>query len=173
MATARRETRRGEDRTDSRERLTARDRFCKGDILKDHETQESRPRRDALADLEARIDAAIEEVRPKLKKAFEELDARVDSAIQDLKPRVDEAMDDVRPRVDRFVTDIQPRLDGVLQKVQAKIAELRTELEERAHRSSAEPLATLPRPSDGTEPSGTPGATDGQDAGTGPGGTPG
>lgn len=109
-------------------------------------TQGPKPRRDPLGDLEARIDAAIEEVRPKFRKAFDELEARVDSAVKDLKPRVDEAMDDVRPRVDSFLADAQPRLDGLLQKIQSKIAELRKELEDRAARSEAKrDVTALPR----------------------------
>lgn len=108
--------------------------------------QGPKPRRDPLADLEARIDAAIEEVRPKFRKAFDELEARVDSAVKDLKPRVDEAMDDVRPRVDSFLADAQPRLDGLLQKIQSKIAELRKDLEDRAARSEAQrDVTALPR----------------------------
>ena len=124
--------------------------------------REQRSRRDALADLEARIDAAIEEVRPKVKRAMEELDARVDAAVADLRPRVESAMEDVRPRVDRFLADIQPRLDSALQRMQAKIAELRTDLEARAGRGEkSEPAGALP-PSGGTraEPGEAPGAPD-------------
>ena len=107
--------------------------------------EEQQSRRDVLADLEARIDAAIEEVRPKVRRAMEELDARVDAAVSDLRPRVESAMEDVKPRVDRFIADIQPRLDSALQRIQAKIAELRKELEERAeHQGRKEPAGALP-----------------------------
>lgn len=122
--------------------------------MTEHQNQDRQPRRDVLADLEARIDAAVEEARPKLKRAFEELEARVDAAVKEVRPRVDEAMDDVRPRVDRLVADAQPRLDSVLQKIQAKIAELRKDLEDRAARTGREQdpdetnATALPRPDD-------------------------
>jgi len=135
----------------------------------DERNQDKPPRRDPLGDLEARIDAAIEEVRPKFKKAFDELEARVDSAVKELKPRVDEAMDDVRPRVDSFIADAQPRLDGLLQTIQSKIAELRKDLEDRAARSEAKrDVTALPRtPEDEGDAAGNePGAPSG---GTGPG----
>lgn len=115
------------------------------------ESQDERnTRRDPLADLEARIDAAIEEVRPKVRKAMEELDARVDAAVSELRPRVENAMDDVRPRVDRFLAEVQPRLDSALERIQARIAELRKDLEERAARREQEtaPVASLPRSGD-------------------------
>lgn len=108
--------------------------------------QEPRRGRDPLADLEARVDAAIEEVRPKMKRALEELDARVDAAMREIRPRVESAVDDVRPRVERFIADIQPRLDSVLQRIEARIADLRKDLETRAAgpERSGTPVA-LPR----------------------------
>jgi chromosome segregation ATPase len=115
--------------------------------------EEQRSRRDVLADLEARIDAAIEEVRPKVRRAMEELDARVDAAVSELRPRVESAMEDVKPRVDRFIADLQPRLDSALERIQAKIAELRQDLEERAeHRGPSEPAGALPPVGDATAP---------------------
>ncbi len=133
--------------------------------MDEQQNHEKRPRRDVLADLEARIDAAIEEARPKFRKAFEELDARVDSAVKELRPRVDDAMEDVKPRVDRFLADVQPRLDGLLQKVQAKIAELRKELEQRAARSETgdHDVVALPRTGETTETTAT--AEGGSDTG--------
>lgn len=97
-----------------------------------------RQKRDPLKDLEARIESAIEEVRPKVKRALEELDTRVDAAVKELRPRVDSAMEDVKPKVDRFVADIQPRLDAALERIQARIAEFRRDLEERAARGEGE-----------------------------------
>jgi tetrahydromethanopterin S-methyltransferase subunit G len=117
--------------------------------------------RDALADLERRVDAAIEEVRPKVKRALEELDARVDAAMTEIRPRLDEAMEEVRPRVDRFLTDVQPRLDSILHRLEARIAELRKDLEARAAREEpGEPAGTLPP----AEPSPGPGAPEGGEA---------
>lgn len=118
-------------------------------------------RRDPLADLEARVDAAIDEVRPKMKRALEELDARVDAAMAEIRPRVEGAMEDVRPRVDKFLTDVQPRLDSVLRRVETRIAELRRDLENRAARpDNVEPVGTLPPTSDPADTSsdGPPGA---------------
>lgn len=133
--------------------------------MTEHQNQDQPSRRDILGDLESRIDAAIEEARPKLKKAFEELDARVDSAVRELRPRVDDAMEDVKPRVDRFVADVQPRLDGLLRRVESKIAEIRRDLENRAARGDAPDAVALPRTHDSTA---TPGETGSTEAGTGP-----
>jgi ElaB/YqjD/DUF883 family membrane-anchored ribosome-binding protein len=127
-------------------------------------------RRDPLAELEARIDAAIEEARPRVKRALEDLDARVDAAMTEIRPRVDNAMDEVRPRVDKFITDVQPRLDSVLRRVEAKIGEMRRDLEERARREQgAGPAGTLPpvEPPSGAEGE-APGS--GDDPPSGPGG---
>ena len=116
-------------------------------------------KRDPLGDLEARIDRAIEEVRPKVKRALEELDSRVDAAVKELRPRVESAMDDVKPKVDRFVADIQPRLDAALERIQARIAELRRDLEERADRETQPPTALPPTGGpEGGEPGGPPAA---------------
>jgi ElaB/YqjD/DUF883 family membrane-anchored ribosome-binding protein len=105
-------------------------------------------RRDPVKELQARIEAAIDDVRPKIRRALEELDARVDEAMADIKPRARSAMDEVRPRVDQFVADVQPRLDSLLQRLQRKIEELRRDLDERAARSKASdrqaPVGQLP-----------------------------
>lgn len=116
------------------------------------EQNEKESRRDPLKDLEARIDAAVEEVRPKMKKVMEELDARVDSAVEELRPRFDSAMEDVRPRVDRFISEIQPRLDSALERIQAKITELRRDLEDRASKDEKKVPVALPRTDDETGP---------------------
>jgi chromosome segregation ATPase len=143
--------------------------YLKEATVTEQQNHEKQPRRDVLAELEARIDAAIEEARPKFRKALEELDARVDSAVKELRPRVDDAMEDVKPRVDRFVADVQPRLDGLLEKVQAKIAELRRELEQRAARSdrAGSDVAALPRTGETTD---TPGTAEGGPDTAAPGG---
>lgn len=127
-------------------------------------------RRDPLAELEARIDAAIEEARPRVKRALEDLDARVDAAMTEIRPRVDDAMDEVKPRVDRFISDVQPRLDSVLRRVESKIGEMRKDLEERARREQGSgPAGTLPPvdPASGAE-GGAP--EPGDDPAAGPGG---
>jgi ElaB/YqjD/DUF883 family membrane-anchored ribosome-binding protein len=92
-------------------------------------------RRDPVKELQARIEAAIDDVRPKIRRALEELDARVDEAVADIKPRARNAMDEVRPKLDQLVADVQPRLDSLLQRLQRKIEELRRDLDERAVRS--------------------------------------
>ena len=124
-------------------------------------------KRDPLADLEARIDRAIDEVRPKVKRALEELDARVDSAVKELKPRMESAMEDVKPRVDRFVADIQPRLDAALERIQSRIAELRRDLEDRARPQEPGPTASLPRTGESTPSAGGGGARPDQETGAG------
>lgn len=109
------------------------------------EQNQEQPRRDPLAELEARVDAAIEEARPKVKRALEELDATVDAAVAEIRPRVEDAMEDVRPRVDRFLADAQPRLDSILKRVESRIGELRRDLEDRAARErQAESAGALP-----------------------------
>jgi hypothetical protein len=103
------------------------------------------PQRDPLKELEARVDAAIEEVRPKVKRAMEELDARLDAAMADIRPKVDNAMEEVRPRVDKFLVDVQPRLDSILKRMESKIGELRRDLEDRAAREGPQaPAGALP-----------------------------
>lgn len=92
--------------------------------------------RDTLRELQTRLDAAFDELGPKVRKAFEELDNRVDAAVADLKPRAQSAMKEMKPRVDAFVADVQPRIDSVLERLQARIEELRHDLDERAARSS-------------------------------------
>lgn len=93
-------------------------------------------RRDPMRDLQARVEAALDEVRPKIRKALEELDSKVDAAVDDIRPRAQNAMREVQPKVDQFVADIQPRLDSLLEKLQAKLNELRRDLDERATRAS-------------------------------------
>ena len=109
---------------------------------------EGRTRRDPVKELQARIEAAIDDVRPKIRRALEELDARVDEAMAEIRPRARSALDEVRPRVDQFVADVQPRLDQLLLRLQRKIEELRRDLDERAARSRAAdahgPPAILP-----------------------------
>lgn len=125
--------------------------------------QDQEPRRDPMADLEARINAAIEEARPKLRRAIEELEARVDAAVTEVRPRVESAVDEVKPRVDRLIRDVQPRLDTVLRRIQEGIAEFRQDLEKRASRpADVTPKGTLPRNSEaeGTGPTDAAGADD-------------
>lgn len=108
-------------------------------------TDEPRGRRDALGDLQARIEAALEEVRPKIRKAMDELDAKVDAAVEDIRPRAKSAMKDVQPKVDQFVAEMQPRLDTLLERLSAKIEDLRRDLDARATRSrDDEPASTGP-----------------------------
>lgn len=95
-----------------------------------------RQNQDPVKDLQTRIEAAIDEVRPKIRKAMDELDARMDEAIADIRPRAESAMQEVRPKVDQFVADVQPRLDSLLERLQVKINELRKDLDDRAARSS-------------------------------------
>lgn len=109
--------------------------------------------RDPVKDLQARIEAAIDEVRPKIRKALEELDSRVDEAMSDIRPRAQNAMDEVKPRVDQFVSDVQPRLDSLLSRLQSRIEDLRRDLDERAARTAARgerpagpPAGELPMP---------------------------
>lgn len=106
------------------------------------EPNEPRSRRDAIADLQARVEAAIEEVRPKIRRALEELDAKVDAAVADIRPRAQSAMREVQPKVDQFVSDVQPRLDSLLQRLQTKIDELRRDLDARATRPGREEAVT-------------------------------
>jgi ABC-type transporter Mla subunit MlaD len=92
--------------------------------------------RDAVKELQARVEAAIDEVRPKIRKALDELDTRVDAAMAEVRPRAQSAIDDVKPKVDQFVADVQPRLDSLLSRLQSKIDDLRRDLDERATRTS-------------------------------------
>ena len=112
------------------------------------EPSEPRGRRDALEDLRARVEAAIDEVRPKIRRALEELDTKVDAAVADLRPRAQSAMKEVQPKVDQFVADMQPRLDTLLQRLSTKIEELRRDLNARSTQASgaesAEPAGELP-----------------------------
>ncbi len=111
----------------------------------DHESETGRPRdeggpgrrRDPLEELQARIEAALEEIRPKVKRAFEELDSRVDAAVDDLRPKVEDKMREARPRMEQFVADIQPRMDELLRRMQVKLEDLRQDLESRARRGAS------------------------------------
>lgn len=105
---------------------------------------EPRRERDPVKDLQARLEAAIDEVRPKIKRALEELDAKVDEAVAEIRPKAQSAMDEVRPKVDQFVADVQPRLDTLLSRLQQKIDELRKDLDARASRSTKEPAGQIP-----------------------------
>jgi ElaB/YqjD/DUF883 family membrane-anchored ribosome-binding protein len=111
-------------------------------------------RRDALKELQARVEAAIDEARPKVRKALDELDTRVDAAMAEIRPRAQSAMEDVKPRVDQFVADVQPRLDSILSRLQSKIDDLRKDLDERAARTAQKtrvtPAGELP-PATGTQ----------------------
>jgi hypothetical protein len=101
-------------------------------------------RRDPVKDLQARLEAAIDEVRPKIRKVLDDLDARMEEAAKDIKPRAQNAMNDVRPKVDQFVADVQPKLDSLLERLQTKIDELRKDLEARGTRPVKEPVGALP-----------------------------
>jgi len=116
-------------------------------------------------DLQSRIERALEDLRPKVRKAWEELDSTVDSALSDLRPKVDEKMKRAQPKVDSFVSDVQPKIDSMLRKMQTKLEEVRQDLESRATRANSrgedEPPAegteastdstTTPPPSPGAE----------------------
>lgn len=91
--------------------------------------------RDALAELRTRLDAALDEVGPKIRKAFEELDNKFDAAVADIRPRAQNAVREVGPKVNEFVADLQPRLDSLLQRLQVRIDEMRQDLEDRAART--------------------------------------
>lgn len=95
---------------------------------------ETRGRRDPIRELQDRIEAALDEVRPKIKRALEELDAKVDAAVEEMKPRAQQAKEKVQPKVDQFMSDMQPRLDTLLERLQAKIDDLRRDLDTRANR---------------------------------------
>jgi hypothetical protein len=99
------------------------------------DTTGSGSRRDPVKDLQARLEAAIDEVRPKIRKALDELDARMDEAVADIKPRAQSAINEVRPKVDQFVADVQPRLDSLLDRLQQRNEDLRRDLDTRATRT--------------------------------------
>jgi ElaB/YqjD/DUF883 family membrane-anchored ribosome-binding protein len=101
-------------------------------------------RRDPVKELQARLEAAIDEVRPKIRRALDELDTRVDAAMAEIRPKAQSAMEDVKPRVDQFVADVQPRLDSLLQRLQSRIDELRRDLDERATRTAQKASGTGP-----------------------------
>jgi ElaB/YqjD/DUF883 family membrane-anchored ribosome-binding protein len=116
-------------------------------------------RRDPVKDLQARLEAAIDEVRPKIRKALDELDARVDEAVADIRPRAQNAMNEVRPKVDQFVADVQPRLDSLLDRLQQRIEELRRDLDTRASRTQRAAGEIGAGPDTGPAASGQPEAT--------------
>jgi ElaB/YqjD/DUF883 family membrane-anchored ribosome-binding protein len=101
----------------------------------DDTTASGDSRRDPVKDLQARLEAAIDEVRPKIRKALDELDARMDEAVADIRPRAQNAINEVRPKVDQFVADVQPRLDSLLDRLQQRIEDLRRDLDTRAART--------------------------------------
>lgn len=120
-----------------------------------HEAGGADRSRDPMRDLQARVEAAVDDVRPKIRRALEELETRVEEAIAEIRPRAQSAMRDVQPKVDQFVADVQPRLDTLLERLQQKIEELRRDLNTRASRDR-EPLGELPPPpSDGPGAPGT------------------
>jgi ElaB/YqjD/DUF883 family membrane-anchored ribosome-binding protein len=120
------------------------------------ETQDTGPKKDPLRDLQERVEAAIEDVRPKLRRALDELDQRVDEAVREVKPRAESAMREVQPRVDRLVADVQPRLDSLLSRLQGRIDELRRDLDSRASRAGERGnTADESKPASGVLPSGT------------------
>jgi DNA repair exonuclease SbcCD ATPase subunit len=128
-----------------------------GQVDNQNDPMGSDDRRDALRDLQARVESALDDVKPKIRRALEELEARVDEALQDIKPRAQAAMREVQPRVDQFVADVQPRLDSLLERLQQRIEELRRDLDSRAARTGkVEPAGELPPA--GTGP-GEPGTT--------------
>lgn len=103
-------------------------------------------RRDPLRDLQSRLEAAIEEARPRIRRVLDELDQKMDAAVAEIKPRAQSAMRDVQPKVDQFVADVQPRLDTLLERLAAKIDELRKDLSTRAakHSQTDLPIGELP-----------------------------
>lgn len=103
-------------------------------------------KRDPLRELQAKVESALDDVRPKIRRALEELESRVDEALNDIRPRAQAAVREVQPRVDQFVADVQPRLDGLLERLQQRIEELRRDLDARAARTGGggEPIAELP-----------------------------
>jgi gas vesicle protein len=115
-----------------------------------NETTGGPARKDPLRELQARIEAAIDEARPKIRKALAELDERVDEAMQDIRPKAQAAVRDVQPKIDEFVADVQPRLDTLLRRMQEKIDELRRELNSRAarHKPNGASLGELAPPSE-------------------------
>lgn len=119
-------------------------------------TDEPRGRRDALNELQAKIEAALEDVRPKIRKAMEELDARIDAAVEEIRPRAKSAMKDVQPKVDQFVADMQPRVDSLLERISGKIEELRKDLDARASRSREEDETASAEPAGQIGPAGSP-----------------
>lgn len=78
----------------------------------------------AFDELEATIEAALEDLRPKIKQMAEGLGDRVNSAVET-----------AQPKLDQFVAGMQPRIDSLLQKMQLGLDDIRRDLEERASRA--------------------------------------
>jgi F0F1-type ATP synthase membrane subunit b/b' len=137
-------------------------RSCEREVQVENAQGSGGDRRDALKELQARVEAAIEEARPKVKRALDELDTRVDAAMAEIRPRAQNAMEEVKPRVDQFVADVQPRLDSILSRLQGRIEELRKDLDERATRTSkgteSTPAGELPPGASGQREDEGPGA---------------
>jgi ElaB/YqjD/DUF883 family membrane-anchored ribosome-binding protein len=110
--------------------------------------------KDALRELQNRLEAAIDEVRPKIRRALEELDEKMDEAVRDVRPRAQSAMREVQPRIDQFVADVQPRLDSMLTRLQSRLEDLRRDLEDRASRTARRAGAEGSGASDPASPGG-------------------
>lgn len=138
------------------------------------EPNEPRSRRDALNELQSRVEAAIDDARPKFRRLLEELDSKVDAAVADLKPRAQSAMREVQPKVDQFVSDMQPRLDALLERLQSRIDEFRRDLDARASRTPRDQAgaASAELAAGPSEPprDASAGTTEGGETGTPPGG---
>lgn len=106
-------------------------------VDEDRRDPETPAQRDPLAEMRARIEAALDEMRPKIRSAFEELDGKVDAALADIRPRTRNALREFPQTLDDMIGDAQPRLDSLLQRLQDRIEDLRRELEHRAARSAA------------------------------------
>jgi len=78
----------------------------------------------AFDELEAKIEAALDDLRPKLRQMAEGVGDRVSAA-----------KESAQPRLDQLVAGMQPRIDSLLQKMQAGLDDIRRDLEERATRA--------------------------------------
>ena len=67
------------------------------------------------------------------------LAGHLDAAIDEVRPRVEAAVREVEPRVDRFIRDVQPRLDSLVARLQKGLDDLRRDLDVRAKRASGPP----------------------------------
>lgn len=95
-------------------------------------------RSNAFDELEAKIESALEDLRPKLKQMAEGMGDRVNAA-----------RESAQPRLDQLVAGMQPRIDSLLQKMQAGLDDIRRDLEERATR--ARQTDGEPTPGDGSQ----------------------